>query len=76
MPYAGLSAAQTAALETVRILLNATASEWAEMMTLDIIDFSLGALMDQPEFMRNPLKCIPASLQEKYNLLILPQTIL
>ena len=51
LPYAGPSSAQTAALETVRILLNAIVSEGAEMMTLDIKDFYLGTPMDQPEFM-------------------------
>ncbi len=39
LPYAGPSSAQTAALEMVRILLNASVSERAEMMTLDIKDF-------------------------------------
>ena len=38
------------------------------MMTLDIKDFYLGTPMDSPEFMRVPLKYIPASIQAKYNL--------
>ena len=68
LPYAGPSSSQTAALETFRILLNAIVSEGAEMMTLDIKDFYLGTPMDSPEFMRVPLKYIPASTQAKYNL--------
>jgi hypothetical protein len=68
LPYSGPSSAQTAALETVRILLNAIVSEGAEMMTLDIKDFYLGTPMDQPEFMRVPLKYIPPTIQTKYKL--------
>ena len=38
------------------------------MMTLGIKDIYLGTPMDSPEFIRVPLKYIPASSQAKYNL--------
>ncbi len=38
LPYAGPTAAQTAALEVIRLLLNALVSEGANLMTLDIKD--------------------------------------
>ena len=37
-------------------------------MTLDIKDFYLGTSLGESEFMRIPLKFIPADLQQKYNL--------
>ena len=52
----------------MRLLLNALVSEGADLMTLDIKDFYLGAPMDQPEYMRIPLRFIPPELQAKYNL--------
>ena len=68
LPYTGPTAAQTAALEVMRLLLNALVSEGANLMTLDIKDFYLGTPLDEPEFMRIPLKFIPLELQTKYNL--------
>jgi hypothetical protein len=68
LPYAGPTAAQTAALEVIRLLLNALVSEGANLMTLDIKDFYLGTPMDEPEYMRIPLKFIPLDLQIQYNL--------
>ena len=62
LPYSGPTAAQTAALEVIRILLNCTVSEGANLMTLDIKDFYLGTPLDDPEFMRIPLKFIPLEL--------------
>ena len=68
LPYSGPTAAQTAALEVMRLLLNALVSEGANLMTLDIKDFYLGTPLDEPEFMRIPLKFIPLYVQLKYNL--------
>ena len=42
LPYSGPTAAQTAALEVIRLLLNALVSEGANLMTLDVKDFYLG----------------------------------
>ena len=68
LPYTGVTAAQTAALEVIRLLLNALVSEGANLMTLDIKDFYLGTLLGEAEYMRIPLKFIPIKLQEKLNL--------
>ncbi len=71
LPYDGPTAAQTAALELMRLLLNALLSEGANLMTLDIKDFYLfylGTPLDEPEHMRVPLKFIPLEMQAKYNL--------
>ena len=43
-------------------------SEGVNLMTLDIKDFYLGMPLEDPEFMRIPLKFIPLELQLKYNL--------
>jgi hypothetical protein len=68
LPYQGPTAAQTAALEVIRLLLNCTVSERAMLMTLDIKDFYLGTPLDEAEFMRIPLKFIPIDVQLKYNI--------
>ena len=48
----GVTAAIVAHLETIRILLNAAASEDAEISTADINDFFLGTPLDRKEYMR------------------------
>ena len=54
--YPGVTAAYTANLETIRILLNATVSEDASFMTADIKDFYLDTPMDRKKYMRFSLK--------------------
>ena len=66
--YPGVTAAFTAHLETIRVLLNATVSEDAEFCTADIKDFYLGTPLDRKEYMRIPLKHIPLDIQERYNI--------
>ena len=66
--YPGVTTAYTAALETIRILLNAVVSEDAEFLTADIRDFYLGTPQDRFEYMRINLKHIPREVQIKYNL--------
>jgi hypothetical protein len=58
--YTGPTAAQTAALEDIRLELNAAVSENAYLMTADIQDYYLGTPLpeDEKEFMRIPLKHI------------------
>ena len=51
-------------LETIRIQLNAAASE----DTADIKDFYLGTPLDRKEYMRISLKHIPSDIQERYNI--------
>ena len=59
MHYPGVTAAYVAHLEAIRILLNAAASEDAEISTSDISDFYLGTPLDRKEYMRISLKHIP-----------------
>ena len=66
--YPGVTAAFTAGLETIRILLNATASEGARFFTADIKDFYLGTPLTRKEYMRVSIKHIPLDIQQKYNM--------
>ena len=66
--YDGDVSADTASLPTIKLLWNATCSEHAMWMTIDIKDFYLGTPMDHPEFMRVALKHIPHHIQLRYHL--------
>ena len=67
--YTGPTAAETADVTAVKIMLNAVISEPdACWLTTDISDFYLGTPMDSPEFMRVPLKYIPEATMTKYHL--------
>jgi len=66
--YPGATAAYTASLETIRILLNTVVSEKANFCTADIKDFYLGTPLERPEYMRISLKHIPAEIQLRYNM--------
>ena len=67
--YKGPTAAETADITTVKLVLNSVASDpEAQWLTTDISDFYLGTPMDTPEYMRVPLKYIPAATMEKHNL--------
>jgi hypothetical protein len=64
--YLGPKAARTADMTSIKILLNAVASEGAEFMTADIKDFYLGTPMQRTEYMRVHLDQIPPQAREKY----------
>jgi hypothetical protein len=66
--YPGVTAAYVAHLETIRILLNAAASEDADICTADISDFYLGTPLDRKEYMRISLKHIPLEIQQRYDI--------
>ena len=66
--YPGVTAAFVANLETIRIEVNATASEDAELITADITDFYLNTPLDRNEFMSINLKHIPPDIQERYKI--------
>jgi hypothetical protein len=66
--YSGATAAYTAHLETIRVLLNAVVSEDCEFITADIKDFYLGTPLPSKEYMRISLKHIPLDIQERYNI--------
>lgn len=66
--YVGDVSANTASLETVNIMLNATISEEdSHFTTADIKDFFLMTNLARPEFMWVPVRQIPARIQHKYN---------
>ena len=68
LPYDGPTSAMTAALETIRLLLNAIVSEKASYMCIDIKDYYLGTPLLDPEYMTISVKHIPASTQFKYGI--------
>jgi len=68
--FNGKKDAQTAALPTVKILLNSVVSDDADWMTIDIADFypTKGNTLDEPEFMWIELASLPEDIIVKYNL--------
>ena len=65
--YQGETAAFTADLTTVKLLLNATVSEeGARFMTLDITDFYLCSPLERPEYMRIHRRDLPHETLLKY----------
>ena len=68
LSYQGGVSAWTADLMTIKLFLNATVSEDADWMTLDIKDFYLGTPMDEPEYMWIRYNQIPLSTQKKYGI--------
>ena len=54
--YDGPTKANTAAMPTVKILVQSVVSDDAEWMTLDITDFYLMTALPRPEYIRIPLK--------------------
>ena len=66
--YTGAVSTNTASLETVMVLLNATVSEpGAQFTTADIKDFFLMSDLERPEYMWIPMSQIPARIQSAYN---------
>jgi hypothetical protein len=72
--YDGDTAAYTASMQTLKILLNAVVSDNARFATADIKDYYLGTpLVDKhgnpaTEYMRINLKHIPAAMQSQYHM--------
>ena len=64
--YNGPKAARTADMTSIKILLNATVSEDAKWMTMDIKDFYLGTPMERKEYMRVQIDQIPSESRAKY----------
>jgi hypothetical protein len=58
--YDGSTKANTAALSTVKLLLQSVVSDNANFMTLDIKDFYLNTLLPRSEYLRIPLSSSPA----------------
>lgn len=66
--YNGPVSAATAALPTIKLLLNAVVSEDASWMTADIKDFYLGTPLPIKEYMRISLNHIPLPAQIQHNI--------
>lgn len=66
--YAGPTRAETVDMATLKILLNAVASEDAHFCTIDIRDFYLGTPLERWEYMWVPVAHLPESTVKKYNL--------
>ena len=67
--YEGPTAAYTASIPTVKILLNSVVSTpEARVCTADIKDYYLGTPMDRPEFIKVALRQIPTVIKDRYQL--------
>ena len=66
--YPGDVSAHTAGMSDIKILLNSVVSDGAQWMTIDIKDFYLNTPLDRPEFVRIPVRMIPAKIMAKYDL--------
>jgi hypothetical protein len=66
--YPGRTAANTAAMPLVKILLQSVVSENKEWLTIDLKDYYLGTPLPRPEYIRIPLRFISADLIQKYHL--------
>jgi hypothetical protein len=66
--YDGPTKANTAALSTVKILLQSVVSDNANFMTLDIKDFYLNTHLPRSEYLRISLKFLSDAILTKYNL--------
>ena len=64
--YTGPTAAQTADMVSIKTLLNATVSEDADWMTMDIKDFYLGTPLPHPEYMRVHIDQMPQRSREMF----------
>jgi hypothetical protein len=65
--YPGDKSSSTAALQTVKLLLNAVVSEDASWCTADITDFYLGTPLPRKEYMRIRISQIPPRIITAYN---------
>jgi hypothetical protein len=65
-PYS--TAAYTADLESIKLLINAMISDNAAFSTVDLEDFYLGTPLPHPEFIRIPISFIPKKVMTFYQL--------
>lgn len=67
--YEGITAAHTAGMEAVKILLNSTISTpGAKFCTMDLSNFYLNSTLDTPEYMKVHRRQISDNIIQKYNL--------
>ena len=60
LDYQGGVSTKTAGLTTIKLLLNSVISSiWAKFMTADVKNFYLNTPMDEPEYMKIPVRLIP-----------------
>jgi hypothetical protein len=72
--YPGIVSSSTAALQTVKLLLNAVVSEDASWCTADITDFYLGTPLPRKEYMRIKIPQIPQRIRVAHHLDHLPES--
>jgi Reverse transcriptase (RNA-dependent DNA polymerase) len=66
--YRGPTAAQTADMPVVKLLLHSVISDNANWMTIDIKDFYLGTPLLRPEYVRIPARLLPPATIAHHNL--------
>ena len=67
--YEGDVATHSAAMTTLKTLINSTASTvGARLMTLDIKDYYINHDLERPEYLRIPLSAIPDEIRQEFDL--------
>ena len=67
--YEGDVATHSAAMATLKTLINSTVStEGARIMTLDIKDYYINHALDRSEYLRIPLSAIPEDIRKEFEL--------
>ena len=66
--YMGDVTAETASMETIKLLWNKLCSEQAEWMCIDIVDFYLGTPLEEPQWMWVPINMCPDATRSKFGL--------
>ena len=69
LDYQGEVSTKTAGLTTIKLLLNsAVSSAGAKFMTEDVKLFYLNTPMDEPEYMKIPVRLVPDEIKVEYKL--------
>ena len=67
LEYQGEVSTKTEGLTTIKLLLNIVISSiWAKFMTADMKNFFLNTPMEEPEYMKIPVRLIPDEIKVKY----------
>ena len=68
--YQGEVSTKNAGLTTINLLLNSVVSStWANFMTADVKKFYLNTSMDEPEYMKTPVRLIPDETKAEYKVI-------
>ena len=67
LEYQGKVSTKTAGLTTIKLLLKSVISSiWAKFMTADLKNFYLNTPMEEPEYMKIPVRLIPDEIKLEY----------